>query len=215
MATSKPLVAERWSALLASLGCPADRSREAFADLARRYGEAGRYYHTLDHVAAVLDSIESLSRDEPAPPAGLLAGWFHDVVYDSRAADNEERSVEHARVVLGSLGLPGEVIAETARLVLLTKTHEVVESDRAGQIFLDADLAILGAEEAEYDCYAEAIRREYAWVADEAYRMGRRRVLEGFLRRPRIYRTEEMFARCEDRARGNLGREIGALSERR
>ena len=36
-------------------------------------------------------------------------------------------------------------------------------------------------------------------------------VLEGFLRRPRIYHTDALYARLEERAHRNLRREIAAL----
>ena len=51
----------------------------------------------------------------------------------------------------------------------------------------------------------------YGWVPDEAYRTGRVAVLKGFLDRPRIYRTERMFAAAEEAARANLRDEIAAL----
>src|SRR5262249_44897436 len=153
-----------------------------------RYGEPGRHYHTLEHVGAVLDTLDSLGESTPAL---LLAAWYHDAVYDSRAADNEERSADLARATLAALGAPADGAAETARLSLLTKPHRTAEDDVAGQRLLDADLAVLGAEPATYDRYAAAIRREYAWVPEADYRAGRRRVLEGFLARPRIYHLLE------------------------
>ena len=95
-------------------------SAAAFADLAAHYGEPGRHYHTLDHIRAVLDRIDALWPD--APPALLLAAWLHDVVYDSRAADNEERSADYARAILPALGVPPGAVDETARLILLTRS---------------------------------------------------------------------------------------------
>jgi predicted metal-dependent HD superfamily phosphohydrolase len=201
----------RWSRLLASLGATAEECRCNFADLAARYTSAGRHYHTLDHVAAVLRTLEELGADVAREPALFLAAWFHDAVYDTRAHDNEERSALLAADSLRPLRLPEPLLAETARLVLLTKTHQAAADDHSGHLLLDADLAILGAEVAEYDAYARAIRREYDWVPEEAYRPGRRRVLETFLGRPRIYFTP-LFAACkEERARHNLRREIAAL----
>jgi predicted metal-dependent HD superfamily phosphohydrolase len=177
----------------------------AFADVAARYGEPGRHYHTLDHVRAVLDRIDALWPD--APPALRLAAWMHDVVYDSRAPDNEERSADYARVTLPALGVPPEMVAETARLILLTRSHETDTDDRVGRTLLDADLA---ADGPDYDAYADAIRREYAWVPTADYRAGRRRVLERFLARPRIFLTTEM-AYAEARARDDLRREVARL----
>jgi predicted metal-dependent HD superfamily phosphohydrolase len=61
-----------------------------------------------------------------------------------------------------------------------------------------------------YDAYAEAIRREYDWVPEEAYRTGRAAVLERFLTRPRLYHTAAMTTH-EPAARANLRREIERL----
>jgi predicted metal-dependent HD superfamily phosphohydrolase len=159
----------------------------------------------------VLQTLEDLGAEEARQPALFLAGWFHDAVYDSRAKDNEEQSASLAVASLRPLRLPEPLLAETARLILLTKTHQAAPYDTLGHLLLDADLAILGAEPPAYDAYADAIRREYVWVPEDLYREGRRRVLEGFLGRPRLYFTEALAARCEEQARSNLRREIAAL----
>jgi predicted metal-dependent HD superfamily phosphohydrolase len=202
---------ESWSRLLAVLGATAEECRRTFTDLAARYASAGRHYHTLDHVGAVLGTLAELGAGEAREPALFLAAWFHDAVYDSRAQDNEEQSAALAIASLWPLGMPEPLLAETARLILLTKTHQAAPDDNLGHLLLDADLAVLGAEEAAYDAYARAIRREYDWVPEEAYRSGRRRVLEGFLNRPHIYFTPLLAARIEEKARRNLRREITSL----
>jgi predicted metal-dependent HD superfamily phosphohydrolase len=195
----------RWRQAVAPFGAPAELAGEAYTDLATRYCEPGRFYHTLEHIAAFLDVLQGLG-DSPAALA--LAAWYHDAVYDSRAADNEERSAGLARESLPRLGVPAAVIEETVRLILLTKTHRTGEDDVAGRRFLDADLAILGADPESYDLYAAAIRREYAWVPEADYRAGRRRVLEGFLARPQVY---YLLKHLEPTARDNLRREADQL----
>jgi predicted metal-dependent HD superfamily phosphohydrolase len=194
-----------WLALVAPFGAPAEAAERTFADLAARYSEPGRHYHTLDHLAAMLTLLP-----EPSPPLAL-AVWFHDAVYDTRAADNEERSAALADALLQPLYISADVRAETRRLILLTRRHETATDDADGRRLLDADLAVLGAAPDEYDRYAQAIRREYAWVAEDDYRRGRRRVLESFLGRGRLYFAEEMRERREARARENLRREVLAL----
>ncbi len=208
---SRDALEARWTGLLTALGCDPPAARAAFAAVAANYSAPERHYHTLDHVESVLDTATSLWGAAEPPPALLLAAWLHDVVYDTRAADNEERSADFARTLLRPLGLPEELLEATARLILLTKGHRAEAGDRAGQVLLDADLAVLGADEAAYDRYAAAIRREYAWVPEADYRAGRARVLEEFLRRPRIYHTEAMRARASARARRNLEREVAGL----
>ena len=179
-----------------------------FAELVTRYREPARHYHTLDHVRAVLDRIDALWPD--APQALPLAAWLHDIIYDPRAADNEERSADYARALLPTLGVSATTTDETARLILLTRSHEADADDRAGRTLLAADLAILAADAPTYDAYADAIRREYAWVPEPDYRAGRCRILERFLVRPRIFFTTEM-AEAERMARDNLAREIAWL----
>jgi predicted metal-dependent HD superfamily phosphohydrolase len=75
-------------------------------------------------------------------------------------------------------------------------------------ILLDADLAILGAEVQRYLRYAEDIRHEYEWVDDAKYRAGRVKVLQAFLDRNRIYRTQRMFVEGEQAARNNMYKEM-------
>jgi predicted metal-dependent HD superfamily phosphohydrolase len=199
-----------WTALLTALGADARSAVAVFDTLARAYNSPHRHYHTLDHIAAVLADLHRVEETLPSPEPVLLAGWLHDLVYDSKAGDNEERSAREAHVLLARLGVAEAVVHETARLILLTRTHEAEDADRGGCALLDADLAILAAPSAEYEAYAAAIRREYAWVPEDRYREGRAQVLERFLQRERIYRTGASAGR-EEQARANLRRETAAL----
>jgi predicted metal-dependent HD superfamily phosphohydrolase len=189
------------------------RAPALFAEIIRAYTGPDRHYHNLRHIQQVLDTILA-NRGQARDLAALQwAAWFHDVVYDPRAQDNEERSAAFAEHALAPMDVPPEQIAAIKRLILDTKTHQPSGDDGDGRLFLDADLAILGAPEDQYNSYARAIRREYAWVPDPAYRSGRGSVLRNFLRRPRLYFTDAMFAAREGQARANLEREIRALDQ--
>jgi predicted metal-dependent HD superfamily phosphohydrolase len=201
-----------WERTLRAAGAEAVDIRQAFLELARHYDAPDRHYHTLAHLRDVLSIIESLHDQARNLPAIELAAWFHDVIYDPRSQDNEERSAAYAQAMLEQWQVAGPLIQQVSRLILATKHHQVDADDVDGQILLDADLAILGAEDARYADYARAIRQEYAWVADEAYRIGRRKVLQSFLRRERIYLMDSLHATREAPARRNLQSEIDALS---
>ena len=97
-------------------------------------------------------------------------------------------------------------------LILVTAGHmnEVVAGDATW--FLDADLQILGATSADYDDYANAIRREYDFVPEADYRAGRSAILQSFLDAPQIYRTSTMREKLESRARNNLTGELADLA---
>ena len=202
----------RWWELAGGFGVAEEAAEDAFADLAARYSDPARSYHTLRHVAEVLDTIDGL-RDQARDLAAVrFAAWFHDAVYDTHARDNEERSADLAGEVLRGLHVPDGTTAAARGLILLTASHRADPSDRDGQVLLDADLAVLGAPADQYAAYSRAIRQEYAWVPEEQYRLGRKQVLEGFLRRERIYHLDAMYSAREIQARRNLAAETAALS---
>jgi predicted metal-dependent HD superfamily phosphohydrolase len=202
-----------WRGLLDDADADRAAGERVLADLVAAHAGPDRFYHNLEHVLRVLETVASLHERVRDFVAVRFAARFHDAVHDPRAGDNEERSAALAGQALGNLGVAGGMAAETQRLILLTKAHRADAGDADGGVLLDADLAILGTPDAQYREYAAAIRREYAWVPDEAYRTGRAKVLREFLRRERIYSTPEMFAALEERARENLAAEVRRLEE--
>jgi predicted metal-dependent HD superfamily phosphohydrolase len=203
---------QKWQQLLISFSVPKAAGRPAFDGLVSRYAEPGRYYHTLTHIAQVLETTAALQPLAGDYPAIQLAAWFHDAVYDPHSADNEARSAAYAEKVLSQLIIPETTIARVQHWILATATHTAAETETDAHILLDADLAILGAQKEIYDWYSQAIRREYDWVAEEVYRPARVQVLTRFLKRPRIYHTPPLFNSLESQARQNLANEIAHLS---
>lgn len=206
--TSSPRQFE-WENFSAFPGVDPAQVRAMYEVVMERYAEPDRYYHNLFHIIDVLKTINALKEQAVDLPAIELAAWFHDVVYDSRAKDNEEKSAAFARESLVPLGVSEKRIAAVERMILSTKTHKADDID--ARILIDADLAILGESLDAYRRYAEAIRKEYSWVPEDAYRTGRAQVLESFLSRERIYFTEKMFEARENEARANLGAELREL----
>lgn len=197
-----------WQELMAGLGADERSAQAMFIDLCRRYSEPGRFYHTIDHVAHVLAEIERASQtfSDVDLVRVRLAAWFHDVFYDTRAQDNEEKSADYTGEALRQMAVGEATVAAVQALILATKTHLAEDDNCACQLLLDADLSILGADEAGYRVYQEAIRKEYAWVPKDQYRVGRSRVLGTFLQRPRLFLTPP-FETLEEQARRNLNDE--------
>ena len=191
---------DRWRSLFPTT--PKTLLLKTFEQISSAYSSPERHYHTLTHLSQVLSVLDQF---QPAITV-QLAAWFHDIVYDSQAQDNEEQSAEFAEEMLTLLSIDSSAIATVRQLILCTKTHQAYDSDSA--ILLDADLSILGADPFEYQNYAAAIRREYTWVSDADYRIGRRRVLEKFLSRDRIFLRLDHL---EAQARHNLQTEIHNL----
>jgi predicted metal-dependent HD superfamily phosphohydrolase len=183
------------------------------ARLQSAYADPRRAYHTMRHVRqslALLNEVEDLDPD--VAKILFYALWWHDAVYDPKRTDNETRSADMAARDLKAMGESRAVIREVTRLIRLTAGHKVEEGDEAGALMVSIDLAILGSSPGEYDGYVGAIRREYAHVPNEAYRLGRTMVLNGFLDSPTIYPDPTFAERFEEQARENIARELEALS---
>ncbi|HWT00766.1 MAG TPA: hypothetical protein VN256_11010 [Pyrinomonadaceae bacterium] len=198
-------------ALLELRGAPAEVVAQLFDALAGYYSGPGRFYHNLHHVAEVLRLLGSFRAGPRRHEAACFAAWFHDAVYDTRRNDNEEQSAELAAGWLAQLSAPPETVDAVRRLILATKRHEAGDLSPDAALFLDSDLAILGAPEEIYLQYRAAIRKEYAWVEEAVYRRERKRILEIFIARDRLYFTDQLRARLEAQARQNLRDEIQAL----
>lgn len=200
----------RWLKLTDSFGVDQERARRAFADLVAHYTEEGRYYHDLQHVESVLTTVDELKALAHDLATIQLAVWFHDVIYDSRTDDNEIKSAGYARQALSALELPPEVVDKVSELILATITHRAPADDLDAQILLDADLAELGVDEAVFNEQSEALRKEFAWVPEAEFQANRKRVLNGFLERERIYQTDQLFIALEDKARRNLAKALAS-----
>ena len=181
-------------------------------ELAAAYADPSRGYHDTRHLAEVLSRLDELTgagTDYDATEV-QLAAWFHDAIYDGER-DAEERSATWAEDALAPL-VPASVVAEVARLVRLTETHQPDDSDRNGCALSDADLAILAAPVERYDGYVAAVRREYAHLPDEVFVPGRAAVLGSLADKPHLFHTAYARAHWEAPARANLDRELAILS---
>ena len=201
-----------WASLLSWLGISEKEAWPLRGEILTQYRQPNRAYHTLAHALRVLRDVKQFAHWWGVDDYGAvqLAALLHDVVYDTRRRDNEDRSAEFVLWWGQSLGIMPVVCTRTAEIIRATQTHAPVASADT-RLVLDADLLILASSRTEYETYRQLIRREYARVEEPDWNTGRRRVLEGFLGRDRIYQTPELSAALEAPARANLRRELARL----
>jgi predicted metal-dependent HD superfamily phosphohydrolase len=179
------------------------------ARLMAAYGEPHRHYHTSEHLAECLTVFDRLRALATKPQLVEFALWFHDAVYDPRAADNEERSSDLARSCLTAAGISAEHVQHVEDLILATKSHRPTSTD--GQLVCDADLAIFSQPPERYWRYEDDIAQEYSWVGREVFRLKRSEILEQFLARETIYHTAQAHDSFEQQARINLAAALARL----
>ena len=200
----------RFARALEAAGGAADPA--PYADnLLTRWQEPQRRYHTLAHLTAVLDHVDVLEEHADNPDLVRLAAWFHDAVYLPDRSENDGRSAHLAERALPEAGVSQDRTAEVARLVRLTVTHDPAADDRNGQVLCDADLAVLAAPPSAYAAYTAAVREEYHFVPNDAFREGRSAILRQLLDLPRLFRTPYGEKAWEATARYNLRSELELL----
>lgn len=186
-----------------------------WAALDAAYASPPRAYHNLDHVHEVLRHFATVDAGPGwiQPREVYLAILYHDAVYQAGRGDNEARSAElaHAHVTrwLPQAGIDACRVEE---LIRLTARHGRVrpgDVDRDAALFLDCDMAILGADADAFDAYDRSIEIEYrdqmpAWL----YRRNRRRFLKALLEKDRIFVSDFFHARLDGVARQNLQRAL-------
>lgn len=198
-----------WLAAWGMLGLPA--SDRVYQDLLQRCAEPHRAYHTLQHIGECLELFADARQLCSRPGEVAIAIWFHDAVYDTHAADNEQQSAELAATALRDAGAGAEVISRVRELILAT-AHTVSPAPGDQTLLVDIDLAILGSDRDRFEQYEEQIRQEYCWVPEVAYREKRREVLMRFAIRSAICSTAFFQQRFERQARENLARAIESLT---
>jgi predicted metal-dependent HD superfamily phosphohydrolase len=201
-----------WETLFQPFQVEPELKQKVFIDLVTAYSRTDRFYHNLEHIEKVIKTIEQMKSLSLDCISVQFAAWFHDVIYDPKTQDNEEKSAEYAESTLNRLKLPQIIIDRVKYLILTTKNHQALPTDIDSQILLDADLAILGATEWEYQAYAQAIRQEYSWMSDVDYQIGRQQILQDFLQRERLYVTDYAYKNLEETAKHNLRLEAIDLS---
>ena len=204
-----PLLLRSWQRAWRGLGATGegDMLRD---ELLGAWNEPQRHYHTLRHLHDCIAQLEPALGLAQQPQEVEMALWFHDAVYDPRAADNEQRSADWAEGALEKAGVSAEVRGRIHALVMATR-HAAEPFGPDERLLVDVDLAILGAARERFDEYEVEVREEYAWVPGPVFRHKRREVLGQFLARPRIYSTESFHESFEANARANLEHALAGL----
>ena len=170
-----------------------------WCEIHTQYSEPHRDYHTLKHLEQIYKELEALTLD----PIVEFTIFYHDIIYDVEKNSNEEQSALLASKRLKELKVERSLINDVTQLILLSKQHEPTDIQKY-QLFLDADMTILGSSPAAYEQYTQSIRKEYSIYSDNTYNHGRRKVLLHFLKKSKLYQSEYFYHKYEEQAQKNI-----------
>ncbi|MFV5533493.1 metal-dependent hydrolase [Acinetobacter pittii] len=171
-------------------------------ELIAAYSERQRAYHTVQHLYECLSLIETIQSELNDPYAVALALWFHDVVYEPQALDNELKSAELFEQLMAQ-DLPFYTLEKIKRWILATQKHTSTDEIDL-QFLLDIDLAILAATPERFIQYEKQIQQEYSWVDPEVYAIKRKEILLHFYQSEPLYQTAYFQKNFELNAKDNL-----------
>lgn len=179
-----------------------------FQRITERYTKPRRHYHNLEHLSNLLTLCDRMGIEDNDI---VLALFYHDVIYNPKFANNEERSAAFARRSLERVGMERGRAERVGAMVQATRDHLSGNYDLSTELFLDLDMAILGAEPIDYRVYSDGVKSEYSWIPEDLYRRNRRKFLQKTLEADNIFRTETFRKRFEEQARKNISWELENL----
>lgn len=183
-------------------GAGQQRTAALFSALDAYYGEPHRHYHTGIHIEDCLSRMDLAAAQLVHPDSVELAVWFHDVIYQPGAADNERRSADW--FVEQATGLLAPDFIRRVENYIMSTTHCEPPADDGAKWVVDVDLSGLGMETSMFQRDGDSIRREFTHLSDAEFIRGQTRFLQSLLDRERIYYTPFFHDLCETRARRNI-----------
>ena len=196
-----------WALTAKQLSLDDDTTQNFYASLYDGYSEVQRHYHSIQHIVECLEHLHQIKTHLDDTLSVELAIWFHDVIYNPQANDNEQQSADYMLRMLENV-LGSEQIAKIYAWILATKAHaSTADTDLA--YLLDIDLAILASDPMRFAEYERQIRQEYAWVEPSLYVKKRQQVLKHFLEKQLLYQTPFFQKRYERLAKQNLAQALG------
>lgn len=183
--------------------------QDMFELLMKEYAQDGRHYHTLRHIYECLMLFYTTAEGGcPLSPVPL-AIWFHDIVYNPKASNNEAESAEIFAVFAKSIHM-SPLRAGPAHKIIIASSHQKKDyfNHPACDLMLDIDLSSLGKTPDLFDEDALNIRKEFVHLSDQVYSQKKKAFFNELLARKSVYRTPDFREMFEKQARANMERAI-------
>lgn len=142
-------------------------SNEQVSYILSKYDEPYRFYHTKQHIFSIIDYINNIDGlSEKQLDILCICAYFHDVVYNPKKSNNEEKSV----LVLNTYdSIPDDIKKQCYRIIMDTSSS-IEPSDELSKLFWLADRNIFFKNLTELIEYENNIFKEYQHVPYDVYK---------------------------------------------
>lgn len=172
--------------------------------ITRGYSEPHRFYHSQRHILFCLKQFERVEDRLSDIAAVGLAIWFHDLILDPSANDNEAQSKQQFET-LAKNHLPEKLIEKTSALIMLT-CHVDTPFNFDESCIQDIDLSTMGEDWDSFVRDVDDLRKEYSHLSDERFNDVTLNFYHDMLGREKIYTSDYFHEHCEQQARDNIKR---------
>ncbi len=186
-----------------------DNSTHVFQAVLDCYREDHRHYHNDIHIDHCLGMLEEVRLGLNNPDAVELAIWFHDVIYDSGATDNEQRSADWFMHKSGQY-LNDSVRQNVHDLIMSTMHDNSPETDDE-RILVDIDLSSFGLSWERFQTDGDNVRKEQLHLTDNEFYRKQIKFQESLLQRAQFYFSDYFHRHYEAKARKNLSKHLDRL----
>ena len=126
------------------------------------WNESHRGYHGQNHLIDLLEQIESMTDiTQKERETLIISALFHDIVYDPKRTDNEEKSVEFFEGLC--IDRNREDIRKVSEIILSTKTGE---GEGLCERFNQIDRDILNRPFEQLLEYEQGVHKEFSFAGD-------------------------------------------------
>ncbi len=174
--------------------------------LTRHYSESTRFYHTREHILECLQKFNLIKELLKSSDTVQMSIWFHDVIFDIKANDNEEKSALFFSQIANNI-LTDDVIKQVSELIRSTK-HLTSKPDFDQAYLLDIDLGSFGSEQDKFFLDGENLRKEVPHLSDDEFTKKQIKFLQMLLNRKQIFFTDYFHDKYESIARTNINLQI-------
>jgi len=163
------------------------------------WNEGDRHYHNLNHLNKLLEDINNSNLSEIETDILIIVALFHDIVYDVKNRNNEEKSSEFFLNCCGDKSNP--YIKIISQIILDTKTHSISDEflnkdisdknlsnknfkdlySKMSKLFCGLDMSICESSYDELLEWEEGIYDEYKVFGNQIYKEHRLKFLESLL----------------------------------
>lgn len=162
-------------------------------DILDKYDESHRFYHNWNHIQYMLDLAEDMGILTEQLHLAII---FHDIIYDPKAKDNEEKSAELFYSYIQD--------SEIRQAILDTKHH--TPSSKLSKQLCDLDLHNLYNDFDVFYDNSMSIFKEYQFVDFKIYKEERRKILES-------YSVPSTYIKAVNKFKPNIGVYAGSFNK--